>query len=1244
MNRAAVLIVFAVQYFASFCFFAQAQQTPIAAYGFDEGSGSIAVDRSGLGHHGTLSGPTRVAGRFGGALAFDGVDDLVLVSDTAALRLSTAMTVEAWIWTSSAPTRKQTLVDKAGSYFLAAALASASGPAVGGTFGSQTAAAQAVNPVPIGEWVHVAGTYDSSTLVLYRNGLLVASANRSSHLANSTSALRLGGTGAAGEAFQGLLDEVRLYNRVLTQAEIAADMNTPVNPTTDTMPPTVSVSSPRPAALVTAVVPLVAEASDDQGVAAVQFLVDNSASGSEVTAPPYTMNLNTALLTNGLHSLKALARDVSGNVGTSSPVSVMVSNAVADGHFQNEVMVGSGLDRPTVFEFLPDGRILIGEIEERILVVQPGASQPDPTPFLTINPQGLFGEQGLMDMKIDPDFAQNGYLYVFYTMGALNRNRVSRFTSVSNQVVSGSEVVLWQDIADGNFEHHGGSVTFGPDGKLYISTGDEFSEVAVSQQMTSYQGKILRINPDGTIPVDNPFYDGAGPNLDAIWATGLRNPFRCVWDLPTGRFFIGDVGGNDASESFEELNLGQVGANYGWPNCEGPCTGLGGVNRPIYTYPHGGRDACIVGGFVYRGSQFPAEYVGSYFFADYAQNWIKRLTFGTNGAVNGVFAFEPADGRPDGPYGEPVCLKEGPDGSLYYLDISFDGLFEAKLRRIRFIGNNRAPVVAASATPSEGLSPLAVAFSSFGSFDPEGLPLGYNWNFGDNTISTQANPSHTYTKAGQYAVQLTVSDGANSSASVPINILVGLPPVVTIEAPANGLRFKAGEGVLFQGHADDPETGVLPASKLSWTVVFHHATHIHPVTGPWSGTNQGTLVIPSAGHDFGADTSYELILTATDPDGLSASSSVFIYPDLVPLTLTTSPAGLLIKLDGITRPTPLSEDSIPGFHHVVEAPNATVGGTNLIFQSWSDGGAQSHDLIVPAAGVSLMADYRTIAPGTLAVASAAFVGADFRVQFSSTTGRLYRVEFSSQLVPAMWNTLADLIVGTGGLMEVPDPAPAASQRFYRVLQLPPASFGLPDFATAAESHGLSLSSVSTSLNAVGENRLLLAGICWYGGGRTITSVTYGGVACAQVMTTNWFYENGYLALYALAGPAAGSGTLRVTFSGVASEVSLVGMIVTNANQTSSVRAAAGRYGASATLGSSVAVPSVPEDLLVDVLCYPIFAPVPGPGQTQRIVSDTPNKASARMSTKRGAAGSTTMSWSTAGPSELSQIGVSIRAR
>ena len=224
-------------------------------------------------------------------------------------------------------------------------------------------------------------------------------------------------------------------------------------------------------------------------------------------------------------------------------------HAAPPANFQNEVVIGSGLTVPTAIEFLPDGRMLVAEFTGRIVIVQPGASSIDATPVLqlinVINEDvTVGGERGLVNVIADPNFAGNGFIYVFYTAGSPQRDRVSRFTMTGNTASLASELVVWQGVADSNHtDHHGGGIAFGADGKLYIATGDN-GDPPSCQPLNTDHGKLLRINPDGTVPTDNPFFDGAGPNIDAIWARGLRNPYRISLDAPTGKIYIGDVGFN----------------------------------------------------------------------------------------------------------------------------------------------------------------------------------------------------------------------------------------------------------------------------------------------------------------------------------------------------------------------------------------------------------------------------------------------------------------------------------------------------------------------------------------------------------------------------------------------------------------------------------------------------------------------------------------------------------------------------
>jgi glucose/arabinose dehydrogenase len=721
--------------------------------------------------------------------------------------------------------------------------------------------------------------------------------------------------------------------------------------------PTVAITSPANNAQVNDIINVTADASDNTGVAGVQFLVDGVNSGPEDTAAPYALVWDTRTVANGDHTLTARARDSSGNTTLSAPVTVNVANTT--NHFQNEILA-TGFDLPTNIEFLPDGRMLVVELQGKIKVLPPPYTTPDPTPFLQLTNVGSAGvQQGIFDIVLDPDFASNHFYYVFYTAGTPNRDRLSRFTAnaTNTGTVAGSEVVLYQDPQDANSEHHGGALNFGNDGKLYFTTGEHF-DAAVAQSLSSPRGKIHRINPDGTVPTDNPFYDGAGPNVDSIWARGLRNPYRAYYDRPSGRLFVGDVGGNDNSTSQEEVDLGVAGANYGWPNSEGPCSGQ--CTSPIYSYPHNGRDASITGGFVYHGNQFPSSYQGSYFFADYTQNWIRRLTLDGSGNVTGVFNFEPADGTLDGPYGDIVCLTEGPDGALYYVDLGYSdigGTFGvSKIRRIRYIQSNQPPSAVASANPTSGPTPLDVSFSSAGSSDPEGQPITYSWTFGDGATSTAVNPTHTYTQAGQYTARLSVSDGVNSTPSTPITISAGNRPTATILSPADGRLFQAGDVISFSGDGTDTEDGSLPASAFTWNIDFLHEGHVHPGT-PITGVKSGTFTIPASGHDFSGNTRYRITLTVTDSNGLTDTKSVTIYPQKVNLTFDTVPSGLTLYLDGIAKTTPFVYDTLVGFNHTIEARNQTSGSNSYNFQSWSDGGAQQHTIAVASTAQSYTATY-----------------------------------------------------------------------------------------------------------------------------------------------------------------------------------------------------------------------------------------------------------------------------------------------
>ncbi len=205
----------------------------VAAYGFNEGTGGTVADASGNGNTGTITGASwSAAGRYGSALVFNGVDNLVRVASSASLNLGSAMTLQAWIQPSVAQSGWRTIMQRqVDAWFLNAS--NQNGPllpAGGGTFGSATVYVSGSSASPVGAWTHVALTYDASMLRLYVNGVLATSQARTGAIQSSSNPLWIGGNLPYGEYFQGLIDEVRVYNRALSPAEIQADMNTPVAP------------------------------------------------------------------------------------------------------------------------------------------------------------------------------------------------------------------------------------------------------------------------------------------------------------------------------------------------------------------------------------------------------------------------------------------------------------------------------------------------------------------------------------------------------------------------------------------------------------------------------------------------------------------------------------------------------------------------------------------------------------------------------------------------------------------------------------------------------------------------------------------------------------------------------------------------------------------------------------------------------------------------------------------------------
>ena len=437
----------------------------------------------------------------------------------------------------------------------------------------------------------------------------------------------------------------------------------------DTQAPTITLTAPANLASgLTGTLTLAATAADNVGVAGVEFQLDGLIVGTEDTAAPYTASLDSSAYTAGQHVVRARARDAAGNrsAWAVSTVRIGGSRTAPLGFTKNESYI-TGLSSAVAFAQAPDGRLFIAQQGGDLRVFKNGALLPTPFQALTVDPNG---ERGLLGVALHPNFAANGWVYVYYTApSGATHNRISRFvaSSTNGDVSTGAETILVDlPTLSGATNHNGGALHFGVDGKLYVGVGDNANS-ANSQDLSSPLGKMLRFNDDGSIPADNPFCTTPNQQICAIWARGLRNPFTFAVEPVSGRIHINDVG----EGTWEEINLGAPSANYGWPATEGP-TSAAGVTAPLFAYRHSATNPAgsgpggfftgfsIAGGAFYPSAgNFPATYRGSYFFADYVSLFIARVDL-ASGSGNPAYAFASvAD--------SPVDMLAGSDGALYVL-------------------------------------------------------------------------------------------------------------------------------------------------------------------------------------------------------------------------------------------------------------------------------------------------------------------------------------------------------------------------------------------------------------------------------------------------------------------------------------------------------------------------------------------------------------------------------------------------
>jgi glucose/arabinose dehydrogenase/regulation of enolase protein 1 (concanavalin A-like superfamily) len=616
----------------------------------------------------------------------------------------------------------------------------------------------------------------------------------------------------------------------------------------------------------------------------------------------------------------------------------------------SQVAVANGISNPTVMTFAPDGRIFVAQQNGNLIVIKNGVKLTTPAIALPVNSSG---ERGLIGMALHPSFSSNGFIYLYYTLPDGSRNRVSRFTMSGDVITPSTEtVILNLDPLSSATNHNGGAMHFKGD-KLYIAIGEN-ANGSHAQNLDTYHGKLLRVNADGSAPTDNPFNTtGASAQRQRVWAWGLRNPYTFDVQPGTLRVFVNDVG----QSTWEEIDDATTGGrNFGWPSTEGATTNPS-FTTPVFSYPHGSGDGAgcaITGGVFFNPSttNYPSSFIGKYFYQDLCNAWINYLDLST-GVVRQAFA----TGLP----GQSLAIDVGNDGNLYYLSRSAGTLY-----RIIYSGNQSPAITDQpdNVTVNAG-QPATFQVSATGT-----PPLSYQWrkgatNIGGATSATYTIASTQTSDAGSYQVVVSNSAGSvtSSVATLTVNAF-NAPPNASITTPTSGALYRGGDVISFSGTATDPEDGTLPASAFSWSVVFHHDTHVHDGPPIADGATSGTFTIPNSG-ETASNVFYRLYLIVTDSDGLRDTAFVNINPRTTTISLASSPTGLQVTLDGQPVTTPYSTLGVEGILRTIGVVTPqTLSGTTYTFNNWSHGGAATQTITTPVDNTTYTANF-TSSPGGL---------------------------------------------------------------------------------------------------------------------------------------------------------------------------------------------------------------------------------------------------------------------------------------
>ncbi len=485
------------------------------------------------------------------------------------------------------------------------------------------------------------------------------------------------------------------------------------------------------------------------------------------------------------------------------------------------------MHRPVAMAFDPQGRLFYTEKDTgNVRLFANGALQADPVITFQVN---NFNERGLLGIAIDPNFSQNHYIYVYYTcrLGGdcvSTENRVARFVE-SNGVGSNPTTIFSSPATSAAGQHNGGNIHFGPDGKLYISIGEN-GNPANSQDVSVKYGKIHRINPDGTMPTDNPNFNRPGA-IPSLYAMGVRNSFDFTFDpVAPGRIFASENGpGCD-----DEMNRIEAGYNYGW-RPDYPCddTGPGGPDPQYNTIPPlwtSSRQCCIAptGITVYTGDQIPqwhnalfmAAYLGPALYHFYLNDDRTQLT--AVNIVEGVSA--------------NMDIETGPDGALWYIE----GGGNSDGTLMRLVGTN------GQATATTGPLPASTPVPPTQASNPTATPAPI-------PPALPGSGSRTFAETGK-AVKGIFLDYWNAHGGLPQQ---GFPisGIMTEASDLNGKPYTVQyfERAVFEYHPENQSPYDILLSQLG--TFQYKKKYPQGALGQQPNTSPGSALVPETGKRIG---------------------------------------------------------------------------------------------------------------------------------------------------------------------------------------------------------------------------------------------------------------------------------------------------------------------------------------------------------------------------------------------------------